>query len=195
MSCLSNGPNFILIVCRNTRMAKLDTPDGPYAAIILAKAGMVRLGMGDRLTSDLAPPILYHAVSQGALAVEIRSDDKEALEICRKITHHETAIRCLAERACLRKLEGGCSVPVGIGSNLDGNVLTITGCVTSLDGSQHVEHTIKETVKSEEQAEDIGTRLATILLDTGAKQILHDIKVDRDQRIQEAQEKNEKIAD
>ncbi|KAE9409385.1 porphobilinogen deaminase [Gymnopus androsaceus JB14] len=152
----------------------LDAPDGPYAAIILAKAGMVRLGMGDRLTFDLAPPLLYHAVSQGALAVEIRSDDKEALEICKRITHYETAMRCLAERACLRKLEGGCSVPVGVGSSLDGNVLTITGCVTSLDGSQHVEHTMKETVKT--------------------KQILDDINVDREKRIQEAQEKDEKIA-
>ncbi|KIK70356.1 hypothetical protein GYMLUDRAFT_51633 [Collybiopsis luxurians FD-317 M1] len=174
----------------NTRMAKLDAPDGPFAAIILAKAGMVRLGMGDRLTSDLAPPVLYHAVSQGALAIEIRADDKESLEICQKITHRETAWRCLAERACLRRLEGGCSVPVGIESSLDSeNVLTITGCVTALDGSKHVEHTMKVAVKSEEEVEDVGTRLAQILIDTGAKEILDDITVDREKRVKEAEGK------
>jgi len=177
----------------NTRMAKLDAKDSPYAAIVLAKAGMVRLGMGNRLTSDLSPPLLYHAVSQGALAIEIRSDDKEALEICKQITHRETALRCLAERACLRKLEGGCSVPVGIDSSLDGNVLTITGCVTALDGSKHVEHTMKETVSSEEQAENVGTRLANVLIETGAKEILDDITVDRQQRIEEAQKRDEKM--
>ncbi|KAJ3863787.1 porphobilinogen deaminase, dipyromethane cofactor binding domain-containing protein [Lentinula novae-zelandiae] len=178
----------------NTRMAKLDAPDGPYAAIVLAKAGMVRLGMGDRLTSDLPPPLLYHAVSQGALAIEIRSNDEESLKICQQITHQETAWCCLAERACLRKLEGGCSVPVGIGSSLDGNVLTITGCVTALDGSKHVEHTITETVTNEEQAEAVGTKLATTLIEAGAKEILDDITIDREMRIKLAQEKDEKIS-
>ncbi|KAF5392606.1 hypothetical protein D9757_002127 [Collybiopsis confluens] len=174
----------------NTRMAKLDAPDGPYAAIILAKAGMVRLGMGARLTSDLAPPILYHAVSQGALAIEIRADDKESLEICQKITHRETAWRCLAERACLRKLEGGCSVPVGVGSSLDNeNTLTMTGCVTALDGSEHIEHTMKETVRNEEEAEDVGTRLAQTLIKNGAGKILDDITIDRERRIKEAEGK------
>jgi hydroxymethylbilane synthase len=79
---------------------------------------MVRLGMGDRLTADLAPPVLYYAVSQGALGIEIRSDDAEAMELCKKLTHRETQWTCLAERACLRVLEGGCSVPVGIQSAL-----------------------------------------------------------------------------
>ncbi len=115
-------------------MAKLDAPDGPYAALFLAKAGMVRLGMGNRITSDVAPPTLFHAVSQGALGVEIRSDDAEALTLCKKLTHRETAWRCSAERACLRVLEGGCSVPVGVASALaaseSGEVLTLTGCVT-----------------------------------------------------------------
>ncbi|KAJ3997907.1 porphobilinogen deaminase, dipyromethane cofactor binding domain-containing protein [Lentinula boryana] len=177
----------------NTRMAKLDAPDGPYAAIILAKSGMVRLGMGDRLTSDLSPPLLYHAVSQGALAIEIRTNDTESLEICQRITHRETAWRCLAERACLRKLEGGCSVPVGVGSSLVDNVLTITGCVTALDGSKHVEHTMKETVANELQVEELGTRLAITLIETGAKEILDEITVDRQEKIKLAEEKDEQI--
>ncbi|CAL1697299.1 unnamed protein product [Somion occarium] len=89
----------------NTRMAKLDAPDSPYAALILAKAGLVRLGWGSRMTADLHPPTLYHAVSQGALAIEIRSDDTEARELCRSVTHWQTEWQCAAERACLRVLE------------------------------------------------------------------------------------------
>ena len=99
-------------------MAKLDAPDSPYAAIILAKAGMVRLGWGDRITSDLAPPTLLHAVSQGALAIEIRADDAQARALCAAISHWPTQWACAAERACLRVLEGGCSVPVGVSSRL-----------------------------------------------------------------------------
>ncbi|PPQ67426.1 hypothetical protein CVT25_006005 [Psilocybe cyanescens] len=180
---------------RNTRLAKLDAPDGPYAALILAKAGLVRLGMGNRISSDVAPPTLYHAVSQGALGVEVRSDDTEALELCKKLTHRETAWRCSAERACLRVLEGGCSVPVGVASKLiaedGGQVLTLTGCVTGLDGKQHVEHTLSEKVASLGDAESVGVKLAKILIETGAKKILEDINVDRDRRVDEAKAADE----
>lgn len=178
---------------RNTRLAKLDAPDGPYAALILAKAGLVRLGMGNRITADLNPPTLYHAVSQGALGVEVRSDDTEALELCRALTHWKTEWMCLAERACLRVLEGGCSVPIGVTSNLEvgdgGNQagsLTLTGCVTALDGGAHVEHTLTVPVSNAEEAEDVGKRLAKVLIDKGAKKILDDINVDRDRRVVEA---------
>jgi hydroxymethylbilane synthase len=171
-------------------MAKLDAPDGPYAALVLAKAGLVRLGMGGRITSDIIPPTLYHAVSQGALGVEIRSDDVEAIELCKKLTHRETSWKCRAERACLRVLEGGCSVPVGVASALTGaqgeEVLVLTGCVTGIDGKEHVEHTLKEVVASVEDAERVGEKLAKILMDTGAKKILDDINVDRDRRVEEA---------
>lgn len=175
-------------------MAKLDDPAGPYAALILAKAGMVRLGMGDRITSDITPPTLFHAVSQGALGVEVRSDDAEALALCKLITHWETQWKCVAERGCLRVLEGGCSVPVGVASRLDvdesglkGGVLTLTGCVTGLDGSEHVQHTVKETVKSVEEAEAVGEKLARILIDTGAKKILDEITADREKKIELAE--------
>lgn len=175
----------------NTRLAKLDAEDGPYAALILAKSGLVRLGMGHRVTADLIPPTLYHAVSQGALAIEIRSDDTEALKLCEAITHKETQIRCLAERACLRVLEGGCSVPVGVASTFEDGALTLTGCVTSLDGSEHVEHTLKEPVSSAVEAEAVGERLAKILIGSGAGKILDDINVNREKRAKEA-EKTEK---
>ncbi|KAG1749603.1 porphobilinogen deaminase, dipyromethane cofactor binding domain-containing protein [Suillus paluster] len=182
----------------NTRLAKLDAPDGPYTALILAKAGLVRLGMGDRVTADLAAPILYYAVSQGALAVEIRTDDQEARELCKMLTHQETQWKCLAERALLRELEGGCSVPVGVSTSLsqidksDGHLtratLTITGCVTSIDGSVHVQDTLSQEVGSTQEVEELGRMLATTLMSNGAKAILDDITQDRRKRATDAAE-------
>jgi len=175
----------------NTRLTKLDAPDGPYAALILAKSGMVRNGMGDRITTDIHPPTLFHAVSQGALAVEVRSNDTEALELCKKITHRQTHWCCLAERACLRVLEGGCSVPVGVSIQLDDDTgeMQLTGCVTSLDGAHHVQNTLKEHVGSVEDAEGVGARLAKILIDAGAGEILAVINKDREERVKEAEGK------
>ncbi|KAL4064750.1 porphobilinogen deaminase, dipyromethane cofactor binding domain-containing protein [Scleroderma yunnanense] len=179
----------------NTRLSKLDAPDGPFTALILAKAGLVRLGMGDRITTDLGAPVLYHAVSQGALTVEIRSDDAKARELCRALTHTETQLKCLAERALLRRLEGGCSVPVGVDTELtdverstdglQGGLLRITGCVTAIDGSLHVQHTLTEQVHTTEQAEQVGVKLAVTLIEQGAGKILEDINVDREKRAKE----------
>lgn len=165
----------------DTRLRKLDDPNGPYTAIILAKAGMLRMAMDSRLTSDLAPPILYHAVGQGALAVEIRSSDSDARELCKSLTHRETLWKCSAERAMLRELEGGCSVPVGARSALvegeDGvDVLTLVGCVTSVDGVTHVQEVLEERVSSLTEAEKVGEKLAKALLQNGASSILEGIK-------------------
>jgi len=165
----------------DTRLRKLDDPNGPYTAIILAKAGMLRMAMESRLTSDLAPPILYHAVGQGALAVEIRSSDSEARELCKTLTHRETLWKCSAERAMLRELEGGCSVPVGVHSSLvyggdHGDVLTLVGCVTSVDGAMHVQEMLEDRVSSLSEAENVGERLAQALLQNGASSILEGIK-------------------
>ncbi|KAI0656825.1 porphobilinogen deaminase [Cubamyces menziesii] len=184
----------------NTRMAKLDAPDSPYAAIILAKAGMVRLGWGDRVTCDLGPPTLLHAVSQGALAIEVRSNDDEARALCRSITHWPTEWACRAERACLRVLEGGCSVPVGVHTTLvqaEGEPhkgrLEIVGAVTSLGGERHVEHKIEAEVHTVEEAEAIGVKMAQVLKATGAKEILDEINVDREKKIEQAKANNEKV--
>lgn len=183
----------------NTRLAKLDAPEGPFTALILAKAGLVRLGMGDRITDNLDAPVLYHAVSQGALAVEIRSGDSRVRELCEALTHGETQWKCLAERGMLRKLEGGCSVPVGVTTSLThvesgqaglkSGLLQITGCVTSIDGSLHVQDTLAETVQSPEEAERLGNKLATLLIDNGAGAILEDVGRDRAKRANEAKEK------
>ena len=183
-------------------MAKLDAPDGPFAAIVLAKAGMLRLGWGARITSDLGRPTAFYAVSQGALALEIRSDDEQARALCRSITHWPTEWSCLAERACLRVLEGGCSVPVGVYTTLteepteEGTQmgkLHITGCVTSLEGEKHVEHSIEAHVHTIEEAEATGAKLAQVLVEMGARQILDDISADREKRIQQANQSNVEV--
>ena len=139
------------------------------------------MAVDSRLTSDLVPPILYHAVGQGALAVEIRSSDSDARELCKSLTHRETLWKCSAERAMLRELEGGCSVPVGVHSSLDEgedgvNILTLEGCVTSVDGVEHVQEVLKETVSTLSEAEKVGEKLAKVLLQKGASSILEGIK-------------------
>jgi hydroxymethylbilane synthase len=182
---------------RNTRLAKLDDPNGPYTALILAKAGLVRLGMGDRVTADLTAPTLFHAVSQGALAVEIRADDQEARELCKSLIHQETQWMCLAERALLKELEGGCSVPVGVstslsqidksGGQLTRATITITGCVTSIDGSVHIQDSLAQEVQSIQEVEELGRKLAATLMSNGAKAILDDITQDRRKRASESE--------
>ena len=140
------------------------------------------MAMGSRLTCDLVPPTLYHAVGQGALAVEIRSSDSDARELCKSLTHRKTLWKCSAERAMLRELEGGCSVPVGVHSSLDEgeedgmDVLTLVGCVTSVDGIVHVQERLQERVSSLSEAEKVGERLAKTLLQNGANSILEGIK-------------------
>ncbi|KAF8139831.1 porphobilinogen deaminase, dipyromethane cofactor binding domain-containing protein [Boletus edulis] len=193
----------------NTRLKKLDATgeDDAFDALILAKAGLVRLGWSNRATQDLVPPVSHYAVSQGALAVEIRADaSDEVSELCEALTHQRTQWVCLAERAMLRTLEGGCSVPVGVNTKLthvlEGNerlrsgelkiesaVLEITGCVTSLDGGQQFVKTMEERVTSTSEAEALGKKLGVVLLDSGAREILEEIKADRATRAREAEVK------
>ncbi|NET04767.1 MAG: hydroxymethylbilane synthase [Symploca sp. SIO2B6] len=154
----------------NTRLKKLD--DGEYDAIILAVAGLERLGMGDRVHQVLPPEISLHAVGQGALGIECRGDDTEILEIVKAIEHTQTAQRCHAERAFLRELEGGCQVPIGVNTHLNENILTLTGIVASVDGTKFV----KDTVTGEAtNAEQVGSELAQRLRQQGAQEILDQI--------------------
>ncbi|KZP15188.1 porphobilinogen deaminase [Athelia psychrophila] len=186
-------PKLAFLDCRgniDTRLAKLDDPASPYAGIILAKAGLERMDLGHRVTADLGVPTLYHAVSQGALGVEIRADDAQTAALCGALVHWPTQWACFAERACLRVLEGGCSVPVGIDSTLEVHgegegLLKLTGCVTGLDGSEHVQHSLEGSVSSQAEAEALGVSLAKVLVDTGAKAILEDITKDRAKRVAE----------
>ncbi|KAH9043808.1 hypothetical protein EDB85DRAFT_2130730 [Lactarius pseudohatsudake] len=165
-------------------------PNGSYAALILAKAGLVRLGFGDRVTSDIV------AADAGALGVEIRADDAEARRLCDALTHWQTSWRCLAERALLRVLEGGCSVPVGVQSELvvPGR-LRLVGTITALDGQRHVEREIEQDVSSSERAEELGAQLAKSLVESGGREILDEITKDRQGRVGEsAVQKNDEYS-
>ncbi|MGP1382257.1 MAG: hydroxymethylbilane synthase [Thainema sp.] len=151
----------------NTRLAKLDA--GEYDALILAYAGLERLGMRDRIHQVLAPEVSLHAVGQGALGIECRSDDPEILDLLKAIQHEPTAQRCAAERSFLRVLEGGCQVPIGVNTAIEGDTLTLTGIVASLDGKQLVKGTVSGTPA---EAESLGIQLANQLKAEGAQEIL-----------------------
>lgn len=154
----------------NTRLAKLDA--GEYDALILAVAGLHRLGMSDRIDQIIPPEISLHAVGQGALGIECRAGDTEILDIIKVLEHEPTKYRCLAERAFLRSLEGGCQVPIGVNTVVDGDQLTLTGMVASLDGQRLVKDTV---VGAATQAEQLGIQLAEKLKHQGAQDILNEI--------------------
>ncbi|WWC66306.1 porphobilinogen deaminase [Kwoniella pini CBS 10737] len=114
-------PNLIFEDMRgnlNTRFSKLDNPSSPFSALILAMSGLSRVGMSHRVVSALSSPTLMHAVGQGALAVEIRIEDNRTRNCLLGLGHWPTEWTCGAERGCLRVLEGGCSVPVGVESEI-----------------------------------------------------------------------------
>ncbi|MBD1840102.1 hydroxymethylbilane synthase [Coleofasciculus sp. FACHB-501] len=154
----------------NTRLAKLDT--GEYDGIILAVAGLHRLGMSDRIHQVIAPEVSLHAVGQGALGIECRAGDTEILELLKVLEHQPTAQRCYAERAFLRNLEGGCQVPIGVNTQIDGDTLTLTGMVASLDGKRMIKDTVSGAASD---AEQIGIQLAHLLREQGASAILEEI--------------------
>ncbi|MDC0834810.1 hydroxymethylbilane synthase [Leptolyngbya valderiana BDU 20041] len=151
----------------NTRLAKLD--EGNYDAIILAVAGLQRLGMGDRIHQAIPAEVSLHAVGQGALGIECREGDTEILELLKAIEDVPTTQRCLAERAFLRNLEGGCQVPIGVNTSIEGDRLTLTGMVASIDGQQLVKDTVSGNTAD---AETLGVTLANRLREQGATEIL-----------------------
>ncbi|MDF2388410.1 hydroxymethylbilane synthase [Nostoc ellipsosporum NOK] len=154
----------------NTRLAKLDA--GEYDALILAAAGLERLGMSDRIHQVLPKEVSLHAVGQGALGIECRADDSELISLLKAIEHPPTRDRCLAERAFLRDLEGGCQVPIGVNTEIEGDNLTLTGIVASVDGQKLVKDSITGKASN---AEAIGTELAHLLRQQGAQEILSEI--------------------
>jgi hydroxymethylbilane synthase len=153
-----------------TRLEKLDA--GNYDCLILAAAGLGRLGLGDRIHELLDPSICLHAVGQGALGIECRQGDETVLAQIRALEHLPTARRCLAERAFLRELEGGCQVPIGVNSRIEGDELVLTGMVASLDG----ERLIRDGARgAQTDPEAIGMALAHSLKAQGAGEILEEI--------------------
>ncbi|NJL85856.1 MAG: hydroxymethylbilane synthase [Leptolyngbyaceae cyanobacterium SM1_1_3] len=154
----------------NTRLHKLD--EGQYDGIILAVAGLERLGMGDRVHQTLPADVSLHAVGQGALGIECRDGDVEILTLLKALEHLPTAQRCYAERAFLRELEGGCQVPIGVNTVLAGDRLTLAGIVASLDGQKIIRGTVEGPAVT---AETLGIQLAKQLRQAGAQEILDEI--------------------
>jgi len=122
----------------NTRLSKLDKSD-TYSAIILAAAGVIRMGWEHRITEYLDPQEHMFAVGQGSLGIECRKDDADMIRIISSLSDRDSLIRCLCERAFMKKLEGGCSVPIAVNTWFTGRVLHLRGGVYSLDGSECLE--------------------------------------------------------
>lgn len=154
----------------NTRLQKLDS--GEYDALILAAAGLQRLGMGDRVHEVIDAEISLHAVGQGALGIECREADPEILALFEPIIHYPTTQRCLAERSFLRELEGGCQVPIGVNTFINADKLTLKGIVASLDGKTLIKGEVTGDLT---KPDAIGLELAHQLKDKGAQDILDKI--------------------
>ncbi|CAJ1066023.1 LOW QUALITY PROTEIN: porphobilinogen deaminase-like [Xyrichtys novacula] len=182
----------------NTRLRKLDEKDD-FAAIILAAAGLKRMGWENRISQILDPEDCMYAVGQGALAIEVRARDEDILEMVSVLHDPDTVLRCIAERAFLRQLEGGCSVPVAVHTQVKDSQLHLTGAVYSLDGSDSLKETMQTSIsaaaqkspegvdellqrvgvtaskisgEAQDRAERLGIDLADLLLSKGAKEIL-----------------------
>ena len=194
-----------------TRLGKLDAEDSPFSAIILAAAGLKRMGMESRISQYLSSTSggMLHAVGQGALAIEIRSNDESVKEMLNSIRCERTTRACEAERGLLRALEGGCSVPIGVETSwrggktlsvgaqpardydkhgdalqedepdMDDQELVLKTLVVSVDGTEAVEYETARKVRSAEEARAMGVDVARILLDKGADRILAKISEEK----------------
>jgi hydroxymethylbilane synthase len=151
----------------NTRLAKLDA--GEYDAIILASAGLKRLGMSARITECLATSTSLPAIGQGAIGIESREDDSETNSMLKALHDEHTAIRVTAERAMNARLKGGCQVPIAGFAEIQGDQLVMRGLVGSPDGTLLYRAEKQGTFA---QAEEIGIAIAEDLLSQGADKIL-----------------------
>ena len=155
----------------NSRLQKME--DGYCDAMIMAAAGLQRLGLEKYITEIIDPEVILPAVSQGAIAIETRIGDLEIEELMSEINHQETWDSIVAERAFLAELQGGCQVPLGCYSSIENGELTLHGFVASIDGKQF----IREIISGElTQGASLGIALAGKMLEKGALEILNKIK-------------------
>ncbi len=150
-----------------TRLRKLD--EGQYAAIILAAAGLIRLGLGDRIRAFISPTDSIPAVGQGALGIEIKASRTDLFEILAPLNHIDTQLCVEAERGFSRALAGSCTVPLGAYALRDGDNINMTGFVASVDGTQMLRENITGLAAN---AEAVGRALADKLIARGADKIL-----------------------
>ena len=163
-------PDLVVVPLRgnvDTRLNKLES--GGLQGIILASAGLKRLGLEDKITQFLPVETLLPAIGQGALGLELRQDDHRTKERLHFLNHEQTCLTVRAERALLKELEGGCQVPIGGFGRLDGNHLILEGLVAELDGSRIIRDNARGP---KDEPEEIGVTLAKRLLASGADEIL-----------------------
>jgi len=158
----------------DTRLRKLR--EGHYDAVVLAAAGLIRLGRAGAIGQILPVDVVLPAAGQGALCVEVRADDEATCALIAPLDHASTRQATEAERAFLRQLEGGCQVPIGAYGKVDGDQLYLRGLVASLDGSRVVRDEIRGPAA---EAERLGTASAERVLSTGGKAILEAVDHDR----------------
>ncbi|MBI5559698.1 MAG: hydroxymethylbilane synthase [Deltaproteobacteria bacterium] len=167
-------PDFEVVGLRgnlDTRIRKLE--GGAFDCVILAGAGIKRLGWGDKITEYLPPETMLPAIGQGALGIETRTDDEHVNKLISFFDHPETSVAVTAERAMLKRLEGGCQVPIAAYGTVRGDgVLKLTGLVASTDGKTVVKDSLEGNA---DRAGELGTVLAERLLKMGAREILAEL--------------------
>lgn len=161
-----------------TRLAKLDA--GDYDAILLASAGLARLGLHERIKQQISPDILLPAVGQGAIGIEQVATNASLYETLRAINDADTEVCVIAERAVNRALNGGCQVPIAAYATLDGETLNLTGIVAKTDGSLLLKASNQAVVGTSntydlKAADALGEAVAKALLDQGAGAILSEV--------------------
>ncbi len=154
----------------DTRLRKLD--EGQFDAIILAAAGVKRLGWAERIAEILEPEISLPAIGQGAVGIECRIDDEFINKLIAPLNHYETAVCVRAERGFLKKLEGGCQVPIAAYARLIDSKIVMDGLVGSVSGDRIIKNRTEGTPND---AENLGISLAEDLLSKGAKEILDEV--------------------
>ncbi len=154
----------------DTRIRKLD--EGKYDAIILAAAGVKRLGWADRITEVLQPDVSLPAIGQGAIGIECRINDDFINELIAPLDHSETSVCVRAERALLKRLEGGCQVPIAAHARMNGTMITMDGLVGSISGDRLIR---EHAGAGLDDPETLGISLAERLLSLGADAILDEV--------------------
>jgi hydroxymethylbilane synthase len=170
---LARRPDLVMIDLRGnvpTRLAKLDR--GDYEAIVLACAGLQRLGLENRVAEVFEPDVVMPAPGQGALAVEARANDGWLLDAIKALDHLPTRLATTAERACLAGLDGGCLAPVGALGRWSGDVLTLAATVAAERGTPAMRERLEARVLTDADAEAAGRQLADLLLRQGAGDLI-----------------------
>lgn len=155
----------------DTRLNRLG--EGRYDAILLALAGIRRLGWEDRVAERLAPPDWLPAVGQGALAITTRAGDEITAALVRELDHPDTQCTTAAERAFLRALEGGCQIPIGALAVVDGDDIVLDGFVASIDGADYIRGQVRGP---RSEPDGVGRALADQLLGRGAGEVLRKVR-------------------